>query len=253
MDPALSAYEAFASIYDEFTDRNDYEEWFDALLPELDRRGLRKGRLLDVGCGTGRAFEPMLQRGWQVVGCDLSPAMLGQAQAKFAEVRLEVADARELPVFGEFDLVWALNEVLSYLLEDGDLERALAGMRANLAPDGRVVFDAGSQGLFQSTYTARTHPSTTSERWSWTGLADRVEPGGTYEGRISGPGVATHLHRQRHYTMEQVQGAMDGAGLTLLAALGQRDRPGAIALFDPPDEARHDRIVYIAESGTGSS
>src|SRR3978361_2105348 len=42
-DPARLAYEAFAPIYDDFNHLNDYE-------------------LLDVGCGTGRAFESMLRR-----------------------------------------------------------------------------------------------------------------------------------------------------------------------------------------------
>jgi len=126
VDPALKAYDAIAPIYDEFTHRNDYAGWFQVLLPELEQRGIRRGRLLDVGCGTGRAFELMLRRGWDVVGCDLSPAMLKEAERKFGDrVRLEEADIRKLPVFGKFELVWALNEVLTCPLDDGDLESAL--------------------------------------------------------------------------------------------------------------------------------
>ena len=73
----------------------------------------------------------MLRRGWEILGCDLTPAMLAEARAKFGDaVPLETADIRELPVFGEFELVWALNDVINYLVGDGDLERALKGMRA---------------------------------------------------------------------------------------------------------------------------
>src|SRR5262249_14134751 len=119
---AAAAYQAFASIYDDFSYRNDYEAWFSALLPELQRRGLRTGRLLDVGCGTGRALEPMLRRGWAIQGCDLSAAMLAEARRKFGDaVALDTADARALPVYGEFELVWALNDVVNYLTEDGDV------------------------------------------------------------------------------------------------------------------------------------
>ena len=54
-DPALTAYEAFASIYNDFNASNDYEMWLgDVLLPELEKHGLgRPGWALDVGCGTG--------------------------------------------------------------------------------------------------------------------------------------------------------------------------------------------------------
>lgn len=58
------AYDAWAPGYDEYTARGDYEAWLGrALLPELERRGLRTGCALDVGCGTGRAFAPLISRG----------------------------------------------------------------------------------------------------------------------------------------------------------------------------------------------
>lgn len=113
VDPALLAYEAFAPIYNDFTHANDYESWLGrTLLPELRKHGLREGgRALDVGCGTGRAFRPLLDRGWQVHGCDLSPAMLEVAAREGGEeVTLQVADMRELPRLGEFDLVLSLND-----------------------------------------------------------------------------------------------------------------------------------------------
>ena len=47
----------------------------------------------------------------------------------------------ELPRFGEFDLVWALDDAINYLLSAEELERALTGMRANLAPTGLLLFD----------------------------------------------------------------------------------------------------------------
>src|SRR5215207_1323368 len=105
-DPALTAYEAFAPAYNDFNHANDYENWLGrALLPALRKHGLRDGGYaLDVGCGTGRAFQPLLRRGWRIQGCDLSPAMLKIAAAEGRDVvPLEVADMRDLPTFGAFD------------------------------------------------------------------------------------------------------------------------------------------------------
>lgn len=198
------AYEAFAPIYDEFNQMNDHDMWLGILLSEAQRLGLRKGRVLDVGCGTGLAFEPLLARGWAVHGCDISAAMLEQARQKFgATVPLDQADLRELPELGEFELVLALNDVVNYLTEDGDLERAFARVRANLAPGGLFIFDANSLGLFAEYFAGGDAAGMSRGRWRWSGLTEGVRPGGTYEARLSGDGVETHLHRERHHPPER--------------------------------------------------
>ena len=46
------------------------------------RPALRGRRLLDVACGTGRSFLPMLERGYDVTACDISPAMAARAREK---------------------------------------------------------------------------------------------------------------------------------------------------------------------------
>ena len=249
VDPARAAYESFAPIYDRFNHANNYEMWFDVLLPELEKRGLRKGQLLDIGCGTGRAFEPMQRRGWEVVGCDLTPAMLAEARAKYGDaVPMHEADIRELPVFGEFELVWALNDVVNYLLEDGDLERAFAGMRANLAPNGLVLFDADTLSLFESTFASGDDEGMSVGEWRWVGQADSVEPGATFEAIVSGGDVEPHVHRERHWTAEQIRDAMEAAGLQLLAALGQDEVDGQVVLSESPDEWRDHKVIYIGRT-----
>ena len=59
----------------------------------------------------------MLERGWEVTACDISAAMVELARAKVGDAaELSVADMRELPSFGEFDLVWCLDDAVNYLL-----------------------------------------------------------------------------------------------------------------------------------------
>jgi SAM-dependent methyltransferase len=246
MDPTRAAYEALAPIYDELTYRNDYEMWLGALLPELERHGLRRGRALDAGCGTGRAFEPLLRRGWELWGCDLSPAMLEQAREKYGDaVALEVADIRELPRLGEFDLVLALNDVINYQLEDGDLERALAGMRENLAPHGLIVFDSNTLCLFRASFVAGEDEAIQGE-WRWRGMADAFEPGGVHAAEVSGRDLPAVVHRQRHYGQDEILVALRSAGLEPLAALGQSEEEGRVVLSEPPDEERDYKIIHIA-------
>jgi len=50
----------------------------------------RPGRLLDLGCGTGRLLVPFAQRGYWVLGVDLSEEMLKQAGKRAAQERLTI-------------------------------------------------------------------------------------------------------------------------------------------------------------------
>ena len=98
-DSALGAYEGLAEHYDEFTAGYDYETWLGALEALAFEHGLRGRRLLDVACGTGKSFEPMARRGYEIAACDLSPAMVELAREKAPPGSdLFVADMRELPV-----------------------------------------------------------------------------------------------------------------------------------------------------------
>jgi SAM-dependent methyltransferase len=243
-DHAQIAYDAFAPIYDDFNAQNNYEFWFSVLLPQLEGYGLRQGRLLDVACGTGRAFEPMLRRGWDITACDISPGMIAKAKEKDESdgITFHVADMARLPTYGEFELVWALNDPVNYLLGDGDLQSALEAMGANLTADGLLVFDCNTLKLFRASFEP-DHGLERDPRWRWEG---RGETGGVYEAEVSGEGIATHMHRERHYSVPEVQRTMLNAGLQPVAALGQREDDGALVLAEAWDEERDHKIVHVA-------
>ena len=250
---AECAYEAMAPVYDDFTAHHDYEGWLTDLLVELNRHGLRGRRLLDVGCGTGKSFMPLLRRGWEVTGCDISESMLDLAREKAGEAaELSVADMRELPVFGEFDLVWALDDALNYLLSTEELERTLSGMRRNLASEGLLLFDLNSL-LSYRTFFAETEVVGGGRRLVWRGQAAAdAPPGSICEARLSveegGEGGGLReiaAHRQRHFPAEEVLEVLGQAGL---------ECPGVYGIgldgvpHQPLDEAVHTKAIYIAQA-----
>lgn len=250
---AEHAYEAIAPVYDDFTAHHDYELWLGNLLPYLRRHGLRGRRLLDVGCGTGKSFLPMLERGWDVTACDISASMLELARAKAGDAaRLTVADMRELPAFGEFDLVWALDDAVNYLLSAEELVRALSGMRGNLAPGGLLMFDVNTLQTYRSFFAEAETVERGGRRLLWTGQASaEAPPGSICEARfeVEAPGgdgaeVETHVHRQRHFPEAEVLALLEGAGLECLEALGH----GLDAVPEQPvEELVHSKAVYIAK------
>ena len=67
-------------------------------------------RLLDVGTGTGRISIPLLERGVDLIGCDLSSKMLRRLQEKLPSARIAQADATRLPFpSSHFDAVLTVH------------------------------------------------------------------------------------------------------------------------------------------------
>ena len=71
----------------------------------LDASG-KDARILEVGAGTGRISIPLLKRGADLIGCDLSAKMLIRQHEKYPTARLVQSDAVFLPfASAHFDVV----------------------------------------------------------------------------------------------------------------------------------------------------
>jgi SAM-dependent methyltransferase len=248
------AYEAIAPVYDEFTAHHDYELWLGQLMPKLEKHGIPGKRLLDVACGTGKSFIPMLEEGWQVTACDISPSMVAIAREKVGDrVEVSVADMRELPVLGEFDLVFCLDDAVNYLLSREELERALTGMRRNLGPGGLLMFDVNTLEAYRNFFAEEVVVEREGWRMTWKGLTDPdAGPGTIAEASFeaepldaSRPAIPPEVHRERHFPESEVRAAMKVAGLECLDVYGHHH--DAIPK-QPLDEVAHTKGVYIARA-----
>lgn len=113
----------------------------DALLP-------RGARVLDVGAGMGRVSAALQARGHRVTAVEPDGALVEQCRATYPGVDvvhadlLELDDDRVAGVLGDrphqVDLVVCVGNVVVFLAE-GTERRALATMRARLAPGGRIL------------------------------------------------------------------------------------------------------------------
>ena len=103
----------------------------------------RGGRVLELGCGTGRVTVPLGKtRAASVVGIDRSAAMLVRGQrrlrrARLSNVALLRGDIRHLPFApGTFDTVIAPYGILQSLLRERDSAATLAAVAGVLGPGG---------------------------------------------------------------------------------------------------------------------
>ncbi|MGH9382677.1 MAG: class I SAM-dependent methyltransferase [Vicinamibacterales bacterium] len=101
------------------------------------------GRVLELGCGTGRIAIPIARAGRAVIGVDRSEPMLARALARVRRARLQRkarlvrGDIRDLPFSDRsFSLVMAPYGILQSLLVERDLTQTLNAVARVLSRKG---------------------------------------------------------------------------------------------------------------------
>jgi SAM-dependent methyltransferase len=119
------------------------------LLRALRRAGAERGLVIDLGCGSGILAAEIAAAGYDVLGFDLSGAMIALArrrvpQARFREQSLWAADLPPCVA------VTAIGECFNFLFDRGNTDQALAKLLRRihdaLCPGGLLLFDVAEPG-----------------------------------------------------------------------------------------------------------
>lgn len=113
----------------------------EAQLSAIDRLALDlcRGRVLDVGAGTGVHSLLLSQRGVEVISIDVSPVAVGIMRARgLSALEADVFDFSG----GEFDTLLLLGHGLGLTGDPAGLDRFLSRARSLLRPGGCVLLDS---------------------------------------------------------------------------------------------------------------
>jgi SAM-dependent methyltransferase len=103
---------------------------------------VRRGRMLEIGCGVGRTAVPFGRFFEQVEGVDISPRMVEAAVARGlpANVRLQATGGADLAPFGDGSLDFVFSEhVFQHIADASVIERYLAEITRVLRPGGAAL------------------------------------------------------------------------------------------------------------------
>ena len=101
-----------------------------------------EGRVLELGCGTGRLLGYLLAFGGEVHAIDISPRMVHRAGDAYPDAQVRLGDLRDLSQSapGRFDVILASDNVID-VLDDAGRRRLLAELAGRyLSPGGLFVF-----------------------------------------------------------------------------------------------------------------
>lgn len=206
-----------------------------------------QSRILDLACGAGRHSIELASRGYDVVGYDLSEALLkaARAAAREASVKLTFArgDMRDLPYKGEFDAVINMFTSFGYFDHIEEDRKVLASVARALKPRGKVLMERFNREslayeLPRQSWRVRDDGSVILEEDAFDLLRGRYE---TRQIVIDRAGTREHIGSVRAYTFPELKDLFDGAGLFVHRVLGGLDLS--------PYSARSRRIVLYAVKG----
>jgi SAM-dependent methyltransferase len=111
------------------------------ILELLEPVRARDGLVVELGCGSGLLTKHLVDAGHQVIATDASPAMLDLARDHARGVedcyQLTLPDDPVPPA----DAIVSVGHALSYLPDQGAIDRALVAVAEALKPDGVLAID----------------------------------------------------------------------------------------------------------------
>ena len=137
----MNSYGFLAGCYDEFTTDVGYSAWAD-----FRRRGLPGNTVLDLACGTGSLTRELAQRGYEMIGVDLSPEMLAEAAEKNQDVDgiapiFLCQSMDKLDLYGTIDACVCCLDSVNYVTDPKKLQKAFERVYLFLMPGGLFLFD----------------------------------------------------------------------------------------------------------------
>jgi SAM-dependent methyltransferase len=250
-DPYASLADRYDLFFEEVGKGDPAEvEFFERL---FRRHGVH--RVLDCACGTGHHLLSLRSLGCDLVGSDISEAMLARARANLAargaSLTVLRADYRDLARrFREpFDAVLCLSTSIAHMPDEPEVLRAFESMRAVLRPGGLLVLTQGTtdrQWREKPRFLlAVDRPGVTrifvfdylSERAARCNILDVVREAGQAELKV----WSTDLH--------QVLLRADQERLLLAAGFGAVDFYGSFD-FERYDERESGRLIAVAHNRT---
>ena len=173
----LPVYYDIAFSYDITGELNFFTACFEAYAD------IEVSRVLEPACGSGRLLLPLAERGYHVLGYDISEEMVAYTRDKIEQVGLNghaevvLGDMRTLKCKETFDAALNLLNTIGYLLSDADILRHFKAIAYSLRHGGIYIVELAC---------APANPST------------QEQPEDTWFAERNGVKVQTTWHTERY-------------------------------------------------------
>lgn len=262
----MEAYTAFAKVYDRFMENVPYEKWgafLDFVISEYgiskplrdseDALESERNLVLDLGCGTGVLTEIMYNKGYDMIGIDISQEMLDVALKRKLEPLVQAdgddsenisdngilylcQDMCEIDLYSTIGTVYSSCDSVNYLVSDEEITACFAGVDNYLYPGGLFIFDFNTVYKYRDVIGECTIAENSEDcSFIWDNYYYSDENINEYDLTLFVKEDNDlyrryeETHYQRGYTAGQMRDFLERAGLKLLAMLDEKMLDGDYA------------------------
>jgi len=238
-------YNKFSDIYDKFIGV-DYPDWIVYIESIWDKFGLTPNLVLDLACGTGNFTVPLSDKGYDMIGIDISSDMLSQAQEKALgkNILFSLQDMRDFELYGTVDACICMVDAINYILEEDELSVVFGLVHNYLNPGGMFIFDINTAYKFEHVLADNSFCDISeSDAINWENYYDDESKINEYQVNIFTSGSNDlyerheEVHRQRAYEADTICKKLTDSGFKVL---GMYDALG----FEPPGE-QSEKIFFV--------
>lgn len=191
---------------------------------------VERNTVLDLGCGTGTLTELLYRAGFDMIGIDNSEEMLEIALQKRekngSDILYLLQDMREFELYGTVGAVCSVCDSLNYILEEEDMVKVFSLVNNYLYPGGIFVFDFNTVYKYEQVIGDDTIAENRDDcSFIWENYYDEESRINEYDLTIfvRKPDTEyfrkfTETHYQKSYTLEQMKGFLEAAGLLFVKA-----------------------------------
>lgn len=146
----MDAYGKFAAIYDQLMDDVPYDKIAELIDNEISSHGINNRMVLDLACGTGTLTGLLKNKGYDMIGADISAEMLMIARRKNPEILFLNQSMEDFELYGTVGAIVCCLDSLNYLTEEGALSRVFQLCNNYLEPGGLLLFDINTEHKFRT-------------------------------------------------------------------------------------------------------
>ena len=144
----MNAYHNLASSYDRLTNDVDYDAIVAFYHQILQREKVVPKTAVDLACGTGSVALLLAEKGYGVIGVDMSEEMLTVAFQRAMEQQQQPVficqKLQQLHLPRAVDMAVCALDGLDYILDPADCQKAIQRVYKALNPGGIFIFDVNT-------------------------------------------------------------------------------------------------------------
>lgn len=152
-------YGSFAKGYYKLMKGNDYESFADYYQKIFKKEKISPELILDLGCGAGSLTKVMADKGYDMIGVDISEDMLNIAKNENQRdnILYLCQDMREFELYGTVDVIYSSYDCINYIVSKRDLKKVFSLADNYLNPGGIMIFDLNTEAYFKNVLAERAH------------------------------------------------------------------------------------------------